>query len=141
MNGTKSRRKTTTPPKRIVTAHGSNSSSDIQVNLLPSPTMTAVGSPTCEGGDPATYLPGRFVVGDPNSYDSSPDRSRFHGHHRHSKHHHHHHHRHSSSHHGHNGNHLPKVIPPKHPFRTLILCFDGTGDQYVDFTFSFLFYD
>ncbi|KAK7442224.1 hypothetical protein VKT23_016195 [Stygiomarasmius scandens] len=22
------------------------------------------------------------------------------------------------------------VIPPKHPFRTLILCFDGTGDQF-----------
>jgi len=23
----------------------------------------------------------------------------------------------------------PNVIPPKHPFRTLVLCFDGTGDQ------------
>ena len=24
----------------------------------------------------------------------------------------------------------PPVIPPKHPNRTLILCFDGTGDQF-----------
>jgi hypothetical protein len=22
------------------------------------------------------------------------------------------------------------VIPPEHPFRTLVLCFDGTGDQF-----------
>jgi len=25
------------------------------------------------------------------------------------------------------------VIPPKHPYRTLVLCFDGTGDQWVLF--------
>lgn len=25
----------------------------------------------------------------------------------------------------------PPVIPPDHPSRTLVLCFDGTGDQYV----------
>jgi hypothetical protein len=25
----------------------------------------------------------------------------------------------------------PAVIPPEHPVRTLILCFDGTGDQSV----------
>lgn len=25
---------------------------------------------------------------------------------------------------------LPPVIPPKHDHRTLILCFDGTGDQF-----------
>ncbi|KAF8881859.1 hypothetical protein BD779DRAFT_1544475 [Infundibulicybe gibba] len=25
---------------------------------------------------------------------------------------------------------VPTVIPPEHPFRTLVLCFDGTGDQY-----------
>ena len=24
----------------------------------------------------------------------------------------------------------PPVIPPKHPSRTLVLCFDGTGDQF-----------
>ncbi|THU90422.1 hypothetical protein K435DRAFT_676075 [Dendrothele bispora CBS 962.96] len=24
----------------------------------------------------------------------------------------------------------PSVVPPKHPFRTLVLCFDGTGDQF-----------
>ncbi|KAJ7094734.1 hypothetical protein B0H15DRAFT_938288 [Mycena belliarum] len=24
----------------------------------------------------------------------------------------------------------PSVIPPDHPFRTLVLCFDGTGDQF-----------
>ncbi|KAF8586209.1 hypothetical protein K439DRAFT_1387499 [Ramaria rubella] len=24
----------------------------------------------------------------------------------------------------------PTVIPPEHPFRTLVLCFDGTGDQF-----------
>ncbi|KDQ32069.1 hypothetical protein PLEOSDRAFT_1111081 [Pleurotus ostreatus PC15] len=24
----------------------------------------------------------------------------------------------------------PSVIPPEHPFRTLVLCFDGTGDQF-----------
>jgi hypothetical protein len=22
------------------------------------------------------------------------------------------------------------IIPPKHPYRTLVLCFDGTGDQF-----------
>ncbi|KAL0959549.1 hypothetical protein HGRIS_011263 [Hohenbuehelia grisea] len=26
----------------------------------------------------------------------------------------------------------PDVIPPIHPFRTLVLCFDGTGDQSVN---------
>ncbi|KAJ7062233.1 hypothetical protein C8F01DRAFT_1368863 [Mycena amicta] len=25
---------------------------------------------------------------------------------------------------------LPRIIPPEHPFRTLVLCFDGTGDQF-----------
>lgn len=25
---------------------------------------------------------------------------------------------------------LPPVIPPDHPHRTLVLCFDGTGDQF-----------
>ena len=25
---------------------------------------------------------------------------------------------------------VPSVIPPKHSARTLVLCFDGTGDQY-----------
>ncbi|CAK5266860.1 unnamed protein product [Mycena citricolor] len=25
---------------------------------------------------------------------------------------------------------LPGVIPPEHPYRTLVLCFDGTGDQF-----------
>ncbi|KAJ7627040.1 hypothetical protein FB45DRAFT_920552 [Roridomyces roridus] len=25
---------------------------------------------------------------------------------------------------------IPPIIPPEHPFRTLILCFDGTGDQF-----------
>jgi len=24
---------------------------------------------------------------------------------------------------------IPSVIPPEHPYRTLVLCFDGTGDQ------------
>ncbi|KAF4596088.1 hypothetical protein EYR38_007462 [Pleurotus pulmonarius] len=24
----------------------------------------------------------------------------------------------------------PSVIPPEHPYRTLVLCFDGTGDQF-----------
>ncbi|KAJ7028390.1 hypothetical protein C8F04DRAFT_1119191 [Mycena alexandri] len=24
----------------------------------------------------------------------------------------------------------PSIIPPEHPFRTLVLCFDGTGDQF-----------
>lgn len=24
----------------------------------------------------------------------------------------------------------PDIIPPDHPFRTLVLCFDGTGDQF-----------
>jgi len=26
---------------------------------------------------------------------------------------------------------FPAVIPPVHPARTLVLCFDGTGDQYA----------
>jgi hypothetical protein len=26
--------------------------------------------------------------------------------------------------------HCPSVIPPEHPSRTLVLCFDGTGDQF-----------
>lgn len=25
----------------------------------------------------------------------------------------------------------PPIIPPEHPSRTLVLCFDGTGDQYA----------
>ncbi len=25
---------------------------------------------------------------------------------------------------------IPKTIPPKHESRTLVLCFDGTGDQF-----------
>jgi hypothetical protein len=29
-----------------------------------------------------------------------------------------------------NGSAAPTVIPPEHPFRTLVLCFDGTGDQF-----------
>jgi uncharacterized protein (DUF2235 family) len=29
-----------------------------------------------------------------------------------------------------NGSAPPAVIPPNHPFRTLVLCFDGTGDQF-----------
>lgn len=24
------------------------------------------------------------------------------------------------------------IVPPEHPFRTLVLCFDGTGDQFVN---------
>jgi hypothetical protein len=24
---------------------------------------------------------------------------------------------------------IPNVLPPNHPVRTLVLCFDGTGDQ------------
>lgn len=23
-----------------------------------------------------------------------------------------------------------EIVPPEHPFRTLVLCFDGTGDQF-----------
>ena len=26
---------------------------------------------------------------------------------------------------------MPPCIPPQHPYRTLVVCFDGTGDQYV----------
>ena len=26
---------------------------------------------------------------------------------------------------------LPPCIPPQHPYRTLVVCFDGTGDQCV----------
>jgi len=29
-----------------------------------------------------------------------------------------------------NGTAKPAIIPPEHPFRTLVLCFDGTGDQF-----------
>ncbi|KAJ7726440.1 hypothetical protein DFH07DRAFT_237077 [Mycena maculata] len=29
-----------------------------------------------------------------------------------------------------NGSAVPSAIPPDHPFRTLVLCFDGTGDQF-----------
>ncbi|PPQ62874.1 hypothetical protein CVT24_006272 [Panaeolus cyanescens] len=25
---------------------------------------------------------------------------------------------------------IPKIVPPSHPYRTLVLCFDGTGDQF-----------
>lgn len=25
---------------------------------------------------------------------------------------------------------VPSIIPPEHPYRTLVLCFDGTGDQF-----------
>ena len=28
---------------------------------------------------------------------------------------------------------LPGTVPPEHLYRTLVLCFDGTGDQYVPF--------
>jgi hypothetical protein len=26
---------------------------------------------------------------------------------------------------------FPSIVPPTHSARTLVLCFDGTGDQYV----------
>jgi hypothetical protein len=29
------------------------------------------------------------------------------------------------------GNAVPPSIPTQHPYRTLVVCFDGTGDQYV----------
>jgi hypothetical protein len=39
-----------------------------------------------------------------------------------------------------NGNAMPNLIPPsiptQHPYRTLVVCFDGTGDQYVTHVFT-----
>jgi uncharacterized protein (DUF2235 family) len=39
-----------------------------------------------------------------------------------------------------NGNGVPNLIPPsiptQHPYRTLVVCFDGTGDQYVTHVFT-----
>jgi hypothetical protein len=31
-----------------------------------------------------------------------------------------------------NKHHLDEIIPPTHPHRTIILCFDGTGDQFSE---------
>ena len=34
---------------------------------------------------------------------------------------------------------VPSVVPPTHRSRTLVLCFDGTGDQSVAVTFELIY--